>query len=65
MRPDCERAGLAEDTNEYFVERIIGRRPYDADLAEGVKRPSRFLWLVKWDGCVLVLPAPCSVRGLS
>ncbi|KAI0819408.1 hypothetical protein BC628DRAFT_1423814 [Trametes gibbosa] len=49
-RPDCERAGLAEDTNEYFVERIIGRRPYDADLAEGIKRPTRFLWLVKWDG---------------
>ncbi|KAI8969406.1 hypothetical protein BD414DRAFT_541171 [Trametes punicea] len=52
VRPDCDRAGLAEDTNEYFVERIIGRRPYDADLAAGVKRPSRFLWLVKWDGCV-------------
>ncbi|KAI0366798.1 hypothetical protein BV20DRAFT_620340 [Pilatotrama ljubarskyi] len=49
-RPDCERAGLAEDTNEYFVERIIGRRPYDADRIEGVKRPTRFLWLVKWDG---------------
>ncbi|KAI9063780.1 hypothetical protein FKP32DRAFT_1676207 [Trametes sanguinea] len=50
VRPDCERAGLAEETNEYFVERIIGRRPYDADLAAGVKRPERFLWLVKWDG---------------
>ncbi|OSD01461.1 hypothetical protein PYCCODRAFT_1468631 [Trametes coccinea BRFM310] len=50
VRPDCDRAGLAEETNEYFVERIIGRRPYDADLAAGVKRPERFLWLVKWDG---------------
>ncbi|KAI0349707.1 hypothetical protein OH77DRAFT_1525484 [Trametes cingulata] len=49
-RPDCERAGLAEDTNEYFVERIIGRRPYDSDRAAGIKRPNRFLWLVKWDG---------------
>ncbi|KAI0676496.1 hypothetical protein C8Q78DRAFT_1073304 [Trametes maxima] len=50
VRPDCDRPGLAEDTQEYFVERIIGRRPYDADLATGVKRPTRFLWLVKWDG---------------
>ncbi|KAJ8502319.1 hypothetical protein ONZ51_g61 [Trametes cubensis] len=49
-RPDCDRPGLASETNEYFVERIIGRRPYDADLAAGVKRPTRFLWLVKWDG---------------
>ncbi|KAI0631067.1 hypothetical protein C8Q77DRAFT_1062283 [Trametes polyzona] len=50
MRPDCDRAGLAEDTNEYFVERIIGRRPYEADVTAGVEKPSRFLWLVKWDG---------------
>ncbi|CDO70496.1 hypothetical protein BN946_scf184569.g39 [Trametes cinnabarina] len=50
VRPDCDRAGLAEETNEYFVERIIGRRPYDSDVAAKVKRPDRFLWLVKWDG---------------
>ena len=39
LRPDCSEPG--ED--EFFVERIIGRRPRQ-DKHDG------FLWLVKWTG---------------
>ncbi|KAI0760165.1 hypothetical protein C8Q74DRAFT_206400 [Fomes fomentarius] len=50
LRPDCDHPGGAEDTNEYFVERIIGRRPYRAEQDIDVTRPTAFMWLVKWDG---------------
>ena len=52
LRPDCDRPGAAEDTNEYFVERIIGRRPYRAEVDVEVTEPTEFMWLVKWDGYV-------------
>lgn len=61
MRPDCEHT----KQNEHFIERIIGRRPYDADLAAGVKHITRFVWLVKWDGCVLVVSVPMLRSGLT
>ncbi|TFK89036.1 hypothetical protein K466DRAFT_585009 [Polyporus arcularius HHB13444] len=50
LRPDCDHPGAAEDTNEYFVERIIGRRPYRATVDLDVTQPTKFMWLVKWDG---------------
>ncbi|RPD75503.1 hypothetical protein L226DRAFT_534411 [Lentinus tigrinus ALCF2SS1-7] len=50
LRPDCDYPGAAEDTNEYSVERIIGRRPYRAEIDIDVFQPTRFMWLVKWDG---------------
>ncbi|KAI0720707.1 hypothetical protein C8T65DRAFT_735657 [Cerioporus squamosus] len=50
LRPDCDHPGAAEDTNEYFVERIIGRRPYRAEIDVDVTQPTNFMWLVKWDG---------------
>ena len=53
MRPDCDHPGGAEDTDEYFVERIIGRRPISRQDASSTKKPNGFMWLVKWDGCVL------------
>ena len=56
LRPDCDFPGGAEDTNEYFVERIIGRRPYMADIDISVKTTSDLMWLVKWDGYATVLP---------
>lgn len=48
-RPDCHLEGTAEpDTKEWFVDRIIGRRPQAGD---NVRRADpEFLWLVKWDG---------------
>ena len=56
VRPDCDHPGGAEDTDEYFVERIIGRRPYMADVDISVKTTSDLMWLVKWDGYATVLP---------
>ena len=50
LRPDCDFPGSAEDTDEYFVERIIGRRPYDPETDADVLQPTEFMWLVKWDG---------------
>lgn len=52
LRPDCDHPGAAEDTDEYFVERIIGRRPYEAMYDANVAQPTEFMWLVKWDGYV-------------
>ncbi|GBE83988.1 predicted protein [Sparassis crispa] len=46
-RPDCDHKGQAEETHEYFVERIIGRKPHGVTNDEP---PAEFLWLVKWDG---------------
>lgn len=52
-RPDCHLEGTAEpDTKEWFVDRIIGRRPQAGD---NVRRADpEFLWLVKWDGYVVL-----------
>ncbi|KAI1788627.1 hypothetical protein LXA43DRAFT_629580 [Ganoderma leucocontextum] len=50
LRPDCDYPGAAEDTNEYFVERIIGRRPFKPEFDSDVRLPTEFMWLVKWDG---------------
>nr|VWO94510.1 N/A [Ganoderma boninense] len=52
VRPDCDYPGAAEDTNEYFVERVIGRRPFKPELDSDVRLPTEFMWLVKWDGTV-------------
>ena len=41
-----------EDTDEYFVERIIGRRPISRQDNSSTKKPNGFMWLVKWDGYV-------------
>ncbi|KAM5533389.1 hypothetical protein V8D89_012939 [Ganoderma adspersum] len=49
LRPDCEYPGAAEDTQEYFVERIIGRRPFKPEFDSDVCLPTEFMWLVKWD----------------
>ena len=40
LRPDCDFPGSAEDTDEYFVERIIGRRPYDPETDADVLQPT-------------------------
>ena len=52
LRPDCDFPGAAEDTNEYFIDRIIGRRPFNPAIDSSVKEPTDFMWLVKWDGYV-------------
>lgn len=54
LRPDCDYPGAAEDTQEYFVERIIGRRPFKPEIDSDVRLPTDFMWLVKWDGCVAI-----------
>ena len=61
LRPDCDHPGGVEDTNEYFVERIIGRRPYRAERDTDVTQPTKFMWLVKWDGYVFLSSAPPSL----
>ncbi|KAH9944561.1 uncharacterized protein BXZ73DRAFT_97040 [Epithele typhae] len=51
LRPDCDHPGSAEDTGQYFIERIIGRRPFDpATDWSPTEGGSKFMWLVKWDG---------------
>ncbi|EJF55883.1 hypothetical protein DICSQDRAFT_141680 [Dichomitus squalens LYAD-421 SS1] len=50
LRPDCDFPGAAEDTNEYFVDRIIGRRPFKPEIDTDVRESTEYMWLVKWDG---------------
>ncbi|PCH35280.1 hypothetical protein WOLCODRAFT_155967 [Wolfiporia cocos MD-104 SS10] len=38
------------ELQEWFVERIIGRRAFVSDADEGTSSPKEFFWLVKWDG---------------
>ncbi|KAI0070108.1 hypothetical protein K474DRAFT_914436 [Panus rudis PR-1116 ss-1] len=47
-RPDCEKPRLLGD-DAFYVERIIGRRPYKGNAAE-----HGFEWLIKWEGWKVV-----------
>ncbi|KDQ58737.1 hypothetical protein JAAARDRAFT_679125 [Jaapia argillacea MUCL 33604] len=40
-RPDCDQPGHSSHVNEFFVEKIVGRRENPAS--------GGFSWLVKWD----------------
>lgn len=46
-RPDCPSA----ETVEYFIDRIIGRRPSQTQPPSSNGLP-KFLFLVRWQGCV-------------
>ena len=45
-RPDCP----SSETAEYFIDRIIGRRP--SLTQPGSNGVPKFLFLVRWQGCV-------------
>jgi len=48
-RSDCNDAAAPSERNEWFIDRIVGRR---LQWGEGNERnhDPKFLWLVKWDG---------------
>ena len=52
-RPDCP----SSETVEYFIERIIGRRP-SVTVPTGSDGQPKWLFLVRWQGCVVSLLSP-------
>lgn len=53
-RPDCDQPQSPSQNNEYFVERIIGRKPYDIEWGPRREDFAEYIWLVKYEGYVAV-----------
>lgn len=54
-RPDCSLTKLDTDSEEYVIERLVGRKTIG---------DARYLFLVKWEGCVLFFMTTYWLRGL-